>query len=110
MNAASRNLFGLVVLLFAVLIGFTSYWSVFDADELEANRANKRPLLEQQRIRRGLIFAATARCWPATGQRARLATLLPRVYPDGRPVLASGGLQLRGARATSASSASTTTI
>ena len=57
-NARIRNLFGLVVLLFAVLIGFTSYWSVFDADELEANPANKRPLLEEQQIRRGLIVAA----------------------------------------------------
>jgi peptidoglycan glycosyltransferase len=56
-NSRIRNLFGLVVLLFAVLVGFTSYWSVFDADKLEANRANKRPLLEEQRIRRGLIYA-----------------------------------------------------
>ncbi len=57
MNARITNLFGLVVLLFALLVGFTSYWSVFHASALEANRANKRPLLEQQRIRRGLIFA-----------------------------------------------------
>jgi peptidoglycan glycosyltransferase len=57
MNPRIRNLFGLLVLLFAVLVGFTSYWSVFDADKLEANRANKRPLLEEQRIRRGLIYA-----------------------------------------------------
>ena len=77
MNARIRNLFGLVVLLFAVLIGFTSYWSVFDADELEANRANKRPLLEEQQIRRGLIFA-------------RDGTVLARNRGDGRrrrPVL-----------------------
>jgi peptidoglycan glycosyltransferase len=57
MNPRIRNLFGLVVGLFAVLVGFTSYWSVFNADELEANKANKRPLLEEQRIRRGLIYA-----------------------------------------------------
>jgi penicillin-binding protein A len=57
MNGRITTLFGLVVVLFAVLIGFTSYWSVFDADSLEANRANKRPLLEQQRVRRGLILA-----------------------------------------------------
>ncbi len=57
MNARIRNLFGLVTGLFAVLIAFTTYWSVFQADELEANRANKRPLLEEQQIRRGLIVA-----------------------------------------------------
>jgi peptidoglycan glycosyltransferase len=56
-NPRIRNLFGLVVGLFALLVGFTSYWSVFNADELEANKANKRPLLEEQRIRRGLIYA-----------------------------------------------------
>jgi peptidoglycan glycosyltransferase len=63
-NARIRNLFGLVVALFALLIGFTTYWSVFEADDLEANRANKRPLLEEQQIRRGLISAATGRCSP----------------------------------------------
>ena len=36
------------VALFAVLIGFTSYWSVFDARALKDKEANKRPLLEQQ--------------------------------------------------------------
>ena len=70
-NTRIRNLFGLVVLLFAVLIGFTSYWSVFDADELEANPANKRPLLEEQQIRRGLILARRRhRARPQPRQRA----------------------------------------
>jgi penicillin-binding protein A len=58
LNARVYRLFGLVVLLFGLLIGFTSYWSVFDADGLEANPQNKRLLLEELRIRRGLIFAA----------------------------------------------------
>ncbi len=46
MNAQITKLFGLIVLLFAVLVGFTSYWSVFDAQALKEKRANKRPLLE----------------------------------------------------------------
>src|SRR6476620_4369992 len=57
MNAQVVKLFGLVTLLFAVLIGFTSYWSVFDAQALKEKRVNKRPLLEQQQIRRGRILA-----------------------------------------------------
>ena len=57
MNVRIGHLFGLVVLLFGLLVGFTSYWSVFDAHGLETNPANKRLLLEEQRIRRGLIFA-----------------------------------------------------
>ncbi|HET7054101.1 MAG TPA: penicillin-binding protein 2 [Solirubrobacterales bacterium] len=58
MNRQIVRLFGLVVVLFAVLIGFTSYWSVFDAKALKEKEANKRPLLEQQQIRRGRILAA----------------------------------------------------
>jgi penicillin-binding protein A len=58
MNRQIVKLFGLVVVLFAVLIGFTSYWSVFDAQALKDKVANKRPLLEQQQIKRGRILAA----------------------------------------------------
>jgi len=57
-NRQIIKLFGLVVVLFAVLIGFTSYWSVFDAEALKEKDANKRPLLEQQQIKRGRILAA----------------------------------------------------
>src|SRR3954454_3944992 len=56
-NVRINRLFFLVVILFAVLIGFTSYWSVIDAEGLKDNEANRRPLLEQQRVRRGLIYA-----------------------------------------------------
>jgi peptidoglycan glycosyltransferase len=58
MNRQIVKLFGLIVVLFAVLIGFTSYWSVFDAQALKDKEANKRPLLEQQQIKRGRILAA----------------------------------------------------
>jgi peptidoglycan glycosyltransferase len=57
-NRQIVKLFGLVVVLFAVLIGFTSYWSVFDATALKGKDANQRPLLEQQQIKRGRILAA----------------------------------------------------
>ena len=57
MNVRIRYVYGLLVLLFALLIGFPSYWSVFDAEGLEANNANRRVLLEEQQVRRGLIFA-----------------------------------------------------
>jgi penicillin-binding protein A len=56
-NRQIVKLFGLTVVLFAVLVGFTSYWSVFDAEALKEKDANKRPLLEQQQIRRGRIVA-----------------------------------------------------
>jgi peptidoglycan glycosyltransferase len=56
-NRQIVKLFAFVVVLYALLFGFTSYWSIFDADSLKANNANRRPLLEEQRIRRGTIFA-----------------------------------------------------
>jgi peptidoglycan glycosyltransferase len=56
-NRQIVKLFAFVTVLFAVLIGFTSYWSVFDAKALKDENANKRPLLEQQQIRRGRILA-----------------------------------------------------
>jgi peptidoglycan glycosyltransferase len=82
-NTRIRNLFGLVVLLFTVLIGFTSYWSVFDADELEANSANKRPLLEEQQIRRGLIRAADGSVLARNRAVGDSPRFYERVYPQG---------------------------
>jgi penicillin-binding protein A len=57
MNRQIVKLFGFVLILYALLFGFTSYWSVFDANSLKANQANRRPLLEEQKIRRGSILA-----------------------------------------------------
>jgi peptidoglycan glycosyltransferase len=57
-NRQIVKLFAFIAVLFAVLIAFTSYWSVFDAQALKEKEANKRPLLEQQQIRRGRILAA----------------------------------------------------
>lgn len=58
MNRSITRVFGLFTLLFAVLIGFTSVWSVFEADALEDEPANRRTLLVQSGIPRGEITAA----------------------------------------------------
>lgn len=58
MNRPIVRLYGLVTLLFALLIGFTSRWTVFESSALRHNEFNARPLLEQQRIARGAILAA----------------------------------------------------
>ncbi len=52
------RLYGTVVLLFAVLVGFTSYWSVFAAERLRDEPVNHRDELQEQRIPRGTIRAA----------------------------------------------------
>jgi len=57
-NRQIIKLFAFIVALFAVLVGFTSWWSVFDAKALKEENVNKRPLFEQQQIPRGRILAA----------------------------------------------------
>jgi penicillin-binding protein A len=57
-NKQIVKLFAFTVVLFGVLVGFTSYWSVFEAEALKEKSANKRPLFEQQQIPRGRILAA----------------------------------------------------
>jgi peptidoglycan glycosyltransferase len=57
MNAPILRLFGLVLALFAALVGMTSYNSVINAKEYRENRLNARPQIEQQRVRRGIIRA-----------------------------------------------------
>jgi peptidoglycan glycosyltransferase len=49
------------VLLFALLVAATSWSTVFGAEGLEENRANRRDLIEEQRVPRGLIFARDGR-------------------------------------------------
>jgi penicillin-binding protein A len=56
-NRQIVKLFGVILVLYALLFGFTSYWSIFDANSLKANTANRRPLLEEQKIKRGDIVA-----------------------------------------------------
>jgi len=80
-NASITKLFGVVVVLFALLIGFTSRWTVFDAGSLAANPLNKRTLVDALRIKRGRILAddgtVLARSVRAPGQT------WTRTYPTG---------------------------
>ena len=58
MNRQITQLFGLAAVLFAVLIGSTSYWTVFDAKSLAEKPSNRRALIEEQKVPRGFIFAS----------------------------------------------------
>jgi penicillin-binding protein A len=87
-NAPISRLFAIVLLLFAALVAFTSRWSFFDADELRDNPKNARALIEEQRVKRGVIRAADgtllARSEPAGAGTYRrryteAAALLPQV-------------------------------
>jgi penicillin-binding protein A len=56
-NRQIIKLFAFIMVLFGVLVGFTAWWSVFNAKELKASKWNHRPLYEQQQIPRGRILA-----------------------------------------------------
>jgi peptidoglycan glycosyltransferase len=47
-----------MLLLFAALVGFTSYWAVFDSTNLKDNPQNRRPLIVEQTVKRGTIKTA----------------------------------------------------
>ena len=57
MSAPIMRLFATIVLLFAILVVWTSRWSVLDAKDLRDNALNKRPLLAQLHVKRGAIKA-----------------------------------------------------
>jgi peptidoglycan glycosyltransferase len=81
MNRPVLRLYGLVVVLFGVLVAFTSRWTVFEAEALRDNELNRRELLQEQKIRRGTIRSADgkvlARAVPQRGDT------FGRRYPTG---------------------------
>jgi penicillin-binding protein A len=83
-NRQIVKLFAFIVVLFGILVGFTSYWSVFDAEALKEKNANKRPLLEAQQIPRGRILAADGTVIAKSVGKGRGAEKqYVRRYPEG---------------------------
>lgn len=72
MNRQIVQLFVLFAALFGLLVAFTSRWTVFEAESLADNQNNRRPLIEEQQIPRGLILARDGE------------TVLARSVPEGR--------------------------
>ncbi|HEY2161796.1 MAG TPA: penicillin-binding transpeptidase domain-containing protein [Solirubrobacteraceae bacterium] len=81
MSAQITKLFGLVVVLFALLIVFTTRWTVIDKTKLDNNALNHLTLIQELKIRRGRILAddgtVLARSVPAGGGT------WARTYPTG---------------------------
>jgi penicillin-binding protein A len=86
MNRQIVQLFGLFALLFGVLLFFTSRWTVFEASSLEDNPDNRRPLIEEQKIPRGLILASDGRTVLArnVGHGRGENRTYTRTYPTGK--------------------------
>jgi len=82
MSAQITRLFGVIVVLFALLVFFTTRWTVIDASKLDNNSLNKLSLFQNLKIRRGRILAddgttVLARSVPAGGGTWN------RAYPTG---------------------------
>ncbi|MGZ4184592.1 MAG: peptidoglycan D,D-transpeptidase FtsI family protein [Solirubrobacteraceae bacterium] len=79
MNVPIARLFGVIVLLFALLVVWTSRWTVFDAGALNNDVLNRRTLIDELKIKRGRIIAddgtVLARSVPA------VAGTYTRFYP-----------------------------
>jgi peptidoglycan glycosyltransferase len=79
MNAPILRVYGVIVILFALLIVFTSRWTVWQADALRENTLNRRVLLEELEVKRGNITAddgtTLARSVPGQGKTFK------RFYP-----------------------------
>jgi peptidoglycan glycosyltransferase len=75
------RLFGLIVVLFALLVVFTTRWTVIDASKLNNSSLNHLTLIQELRIKRGKILAddgtVLARSVPAGGGTWK------RTYPTG---------------------------
>jgi penicillin-binding protein A len=83
MNLPIVRIYALLLLLFGVLVYFTSKWAVFDADALEGKNQNRRPLIEEQQIPRGDITTRdgvlVAESLPEGGRQP----VYVRRYPQG---------------------------
>ncbi|MEV4423502.1 penicillin-binding protein 2 [Patulibacter sp. NPDC049589] len=94
MNSSIRNLFVVFVLLFGVLVAFTSRWTVFEDKDLRTNSLNNRDVIRASRVPRGKILAADGTVLARsrsvksrdTGNR-----YYQRVYPQGSLYAATVG-------------------
>ena len=80
MNRPIVRLYGLFAVLFALLVAFTSRWTVFEAASLRDNGLNARALLERERTDRGPIVAANGL---VLARSVRSGETYERVYPTG---------------------------
>ena len=102
MNRAIVRLFGFVILMFAVLVFFTSRTTVFDATALDNNSLNPLPYYASLKVKRGEILAdnghtVLAKSLPASGgtwtRKYPQGSLFSQVIGYHSPQLGDAGLE-----------------
>jgi penicillin-binding protein A len=85
-NTPIRRIYVFILLLFGLLVYFTSKWAVFDSDELQANSLNRRPLIASQQIPRGSITTSDGvLIAESKPQGGGTHPVYVRDYPDDNP-------------------------
>jgi penicillin-binding protein A len=83
-NLPIARLYAFVLVLLATLVYFTSKWAVFDAESLEDEPQNRRPVIEEQQVPRGSITSSDgvliAESLPEGGGQRPVYV---RRYPEG---------------------------
>jgi peptidoglycan glycosyltransferase len=91
MNRPIKRVFLLIVVLFALLVGYTVRWTIVEADDLNKNALNQRSTLRELRNPRGAILADQGAVLARSVRRGRGENAVyTRRYPQGdlygRPV------------------------
>jgi penicillin-binding protein A len=81
-NTQIRNLFAVIVILFALLVVWTTRWTVIDATALNNNPLNSRTLITALKVKRGRILAANGETL-ARSVRQPKTGFYSRTYPQG---------------------------
>jgi peptidoglycan glycosyltransferase len=82
MSAQIRRLFAVIVVLFALLVVWTTRWTVFDANALNHNALNVRTLIATLQIKRGRILADDGQVLARSVKQKSTGYWL-RTYPGG---------------------------
>ena len=84
MNKPIIRVYVFVLLLFTLLVYFTSKWTVFDATALKDRTENRRPLIEEQQVPRGKILSADGETIAVSNpEGGGNHPVYVRHYPDG---------------------------
>lgn len=82
MNRSIVRLFAVVILLFTVLVAWTSRWTVFDATALNNNPLNRLSYYASLKVKRGTIYADDGHTVLAKSKK-QAGGIWKRVYPHG---------------------------
>jgi peptidoglycan glycosyltransferase len=82
MSAQIMKLFAVIVVLFALLVVWTTRWTVFDATALDNNPLNSRTLITALKIKRGRLVAANGETLARSVKEPKTG-FYTRTYPQG---------------------------